>query len=181
MERIITAKNLYAKLVGNVIMLLELPHTAGCVACGPANPRGLHLHLLVDSETGIVQTRFSPAAHHIGFENVTHGGIIATVFDEAMVWASTWAIKRFCLCGEMSVRFRRRAPLDQELLFTARVELVRKKLITTSAEVADQSGEVLATSSGKYVPLPQDANEQMLKTLLADPGTSHAADLLRAG
>ena len=52
---------------------------------------------------------------HIGFEGVVHGGMIATVIDEAMVWAATWAGKRFCVCGEMSVRFRRPSVVGEEL------------------------------------------------------------------
>jgi uncharacterized protein (TIGR00369 family) len=162
-------------------MPIELPHTAGCLACGPANARGLRLSLFVDPETGIVQTQFTTAIEHIGFEGVTHGGVIATVLDEAMVWAATWAIKRFCLCGEMSVRFRRPAEVDRALTFTARVESVRSKLISTTGDVADGSGRILATATGKYVPLPQEANHQYLQTLLDDPGTREAASLLRAG
>ena len=69
---------------------LELPHTAGCVACGPFNPHGLRLSLFVDPQSGIVRTEFTPETAHIGFEAVLHGGVLSTVFDEAMVWAATW-------------------------------------------------------------------------------------------
>src|SRR3954471_25071934 len=40
--------------------LLELPHTQGCMVCGPANALGLHLSLFVDPATGIVHVDFSP-------------------------------------------------------------------------------------------------------------------------
>ena len=85
---------------------LELPHTPGCLVCGRENPHGLHLSFFVDPQTGIVETKFTSRAADIGFPQVIHGGIIATVLDEAMVWAATWAGKRFCLCGELTTRFR---------------------------------------------------------------------------
>jgi uncharacterized protein (TIGR00369 family) len=162
-------------------MPLELPHTAGCLVCGPGNPKGLRLQLFVDPETGIVQTRFVTKIEHIGFEGVAHGGVIATVMDEVMVWAASWAGKRFCLCGEMSVRFRHRAEVGQPLICTARVESVRSKLIATIGEATDESGRIVATSTGKYVPLTDDVNQEFLRTFLDDPATAPAAELMRRG
>ncbi len=70
---------------------------------------------------GVVETRFLPAIEHVGFEGIVHGGAIATVLDEAMVWAASWHGKRFCVCGEMSVRFRQSAgpPSDSGLAVLA--------------------------------------------------------------
>jgi uncharacterized protein (TIGR00369 family) len=162
-------------------MPLELPHTAGCLACGPANSTGLRLKLFVDPETGIVQTRFAARADHIGFEGLAHGGVIATVMDEVMVWAASWSGKRFCLCGEMSVRFRRRAEVGRVLVCTAHVLSIRSKLIATSAEAADESGRTIATATGKYVPLSDEDNGNFIQTFLDDPATRATADLMRRG
>jgi acyl-coenzyme A thioesterase PaaI-like protein len=158
--------------------LLELPHTAGCVVCGPRNPHGLHLHLFVDAATGIVQVDFTPLAEHIGFEGIIHGGILATVIDEAMVWAATWAGKRFCVCGEMSVRFRRSATVGQKIVVTAKIESQRPKLIQTTAEVTGSDG-VLAVASGKYIPLAPDRHAAFVDTLIDEPATAESANLLR--
>ena len=88
--------------------LLQLPHTAGCLVCGRDNPHGLRLDLHVDPETGIVRIEFAPRREHIGFEGVVHGGVLATVLDEAMVWAATWAARRFCVCAELTTRCGKR-------------------------------------------------------------------------
>ena len=95
--------------------LLELPHTHGCLVCGPSNALGLKLSLQIDPATGIVHVDFSPRREHICFEGIAHGGMLATVFDEAMVWAATWNLRRFCVCGEFSVRFRRPATVGETL------------------------------------------------------------------
>lgn len=155
--------------------LLPLPHTAGCLVCGRANPHGLHLDLSVDDQTGEVSVPFTPAAHHIGFVGVTHGGVLATVLDEAMVWAATWAGRRFCLCGELTVRYRKPAAVGVPLLMTARVTQSRGRLVTTAGEVRDAGGLLLAGAAGKYVPLPDAEHAAFAATIVPDPTTAAAA------
>lgn len=158
---------------------MELPHTPGCLVCGRENPHGLHLRLDVDA-AGVVTTGFAPGPEHIGFQGVTHGGVLATVLDEAMVWAATWHGRRFCLCGEMTVRFRKPALVGDPLAFDARVEVARSRIVTTVAVVRDAAGTIVAEASGKYVPLPDEKNREFVKTLVDEPGTVEAARALRA-
>jgi acyl-coenzyme A thioesterase PaaI-like protein len=159
---------------------LELPHTPNCLVCGRSNPHGLHLSLHVDPATGIVTTRLTPTRDHIGFEGIIHGGILATVLDEAMVWAATWSGKRFCVCGELSIRYKQSAVVGETIIVTAAIDQARKKLITTTGEVrraADNA--LLATATAKYVPLPDDRNRAFVATLVPDLQTEQSATLLR--
>lgn len=162
-------------------MSLELPHTAGCLVCGPGNAKGFGLHLFVDPHTGIVKTRFTPKSEHIGIEGVAHGGVIAAVLDEVMVWAASWAGKHFCLCGEMTVRFRQKALIDGLLICTGRVEFTRSKLISTSGEALDETGKTVASATGKYVPLSREQNRDFVRTFITEPATHAAAELMRTG
>lgn len=161
--------------------LIELPHTAGCLVCGRDNPHGLRLHLHVEEETARVQTTFTPEPHHIGFEGIVHGGVLATVLDEAMVWAATWRGRRFCVCGEMTVRFRRSPPIGQPLRIIAEVSQQRARLVQTIGNVLDTSGQVVATASGKYVPLDDARHRAFAATFLREPATAAAAAVLSAG
>jgi uncharacterized protein (TIGR00369 family) len=161
--------------------VIELPHTSGCVVCGRGNPHGLRLSLFVDPVSSIVSVPFTPQAHHIGFDGIVHGGVIATVVDEAMVWAATWAGKRFCVCGEMSVRFRQNSRVGARLTVTAKIDKVRPRLITTTSEVIDDAGQILATASGKYVPIPAEQHQEFVGTFVESPSTAEAAELLRKG
>lgn len=160
--------------------MLELPHTPGCLVCGRANPHGLQLSLHVEPGSGIVRTRFTPRPEHIGFEGIVHGGVLATVVDEAMVWAATWEGKRFCVCGEMSIRFRASGRIGNGLEVTARVVSSRKRLIETTAEIRSGEG-LVATANGKYVPVPPERNEEVMATLVDEPTTHPAAALLTRG
>ena len=161
--------------------LLQLPHTAGCLVCGRDNPHGLRLDLHVDNETGVVRVEFTPRREHIGFEGVVHGGALATVLDEVMVWAATWAGRRFCVCAEMTTRFRREAQVGRALSVEANVESNRPRLIATTGVVRDaSSGETLATATGKYVPVPPERNRAFVQTLVPHGDTEPAARVLRA-
>jgi acyl-coenzyme A thioesterase PaaI-like protein len=161
-------------------MPLALPHTSGCLVCGRDNPHGLKLNFTVDPDTGIVRTEFSPASHHIGFTGIAHGGILATVFDEAMVWAATWQGKRFCVCGELTVRFRQTAKIDKPLLIEAKITNPRPRLIQTIATAMDPAGNLIAESTGKYVPMPPDKHAEVVRTFVADPATEITAVALAA-
>src|SRR5579863_3568524 len=101
--------------------MTQLPHTRGCLVCGRDNPHGLHLDLFVDEETGNVSCSFTPGPQHIGFEGMIHGGILATVLDEAMVWVATWSGRRFCVCAEITTRFKQPVRVGQQLRVEARV------------------------------------------------------------
>ena len=158
---------------------LELPHTPNCLVCGRNNPHGLHLSLHVDPATGIVTTTFTPTNDQIGFEGIIHGGIIATVLDEAMVWAATWSGKRFCVCAELTTRFKESALVGVLLTITAQIEQDRRKLITTLGEVKTPDGKLIATASGKYIPLPEDKNRDFVATLVESPTTLQTAAALR--
>lgn len=154
---------------------LALPRTSGCLACGRDNPLGLHLHLSVDEANGGVTTEFTVRTHHAGFADVAHGGLIATISDEAMAWTAAWAAGRFGLCGELVNRFRAPARVGMTLSFRTSVVSVRSRLIETAYECIDASGSILSTGTAKYVPMPPAANAEVIATFLDEPGTREAA------
>jgi acyl-coenzyme A thioesterase PaaI-like protein len=134
-----------------------------------------------------VSAEFSPRPEHIGFEGIVHGGVLATVLDEAMVWAATWAGRRFCVCGEMSVRFRKSAGVGVLLRAEARVESAASKrpgtprLVHTSGSIVEVAGgATIAESTGKYVPVPPERNRHVIGTLVDEPQTRRTGDILRA-
>ena len=159
----------------------ELPHTRGWLVCGRDNPHGLHLHLHVDSETGVVTCAFTALATHIGFEGVVHGGVLATVLDEAMVWAATWAGKRFCVCGELNVRYKALATVGKPMVVEAKIVSARPRLIQTDGLIRDGEGNVLVTATAKYVPLPVEKNREFVGTLVDEAGTVETTRAMREG
>ena len=156
----------------------QLPHSAHCLVCGRNNPQGLKLDLFVDPDSGIVRSEFLPTQNHTGFAGVVHGGAIATVLDEAMVWAATWKGRRFAVCGELMIRFRQQMRPDDVLRIEAVVEFSRPKLVEVAGKVFDDHGKLLATGLGKYVPVTPEQHRDVLKTLIDDPATLAAKRVL---
>jgi acyl-coenzyme A thioesterase PaaI-like protein len=159
--------------------LLELPHTTGCLVCGIGNAKGLKLSLFIDPATGTVHVDFSPKPEHIGFQGIAHGGMLGTVLDEAMVWAATWNLRRFCYCGEMSVRFRRPATVGEKLHLEARVELSRPKIVQAAATIRTPDQGIVAAASGKYVPMSPLDHERVIASIVDDASTRAAANMLK--
>ncbi len=157
---------------------MELPHTAGCLVCGRDNPHGLHLSLHVDSVTGAVNTKFTPQPHHIGFEGVTHGGAIAAVADEAMVWAAIWACRRACLAAELTMRYKKKVAVNQTLNVVARQIRIHPRLVEIECRVDGPAGELVAAGTAKYIPLSLDETADFLRTLVDEPATAAAATIL---
>jgi uncharacterized protein (TIGR00369 family) len=146
-----------------------LPHTRSCFVCGESNPAGLKLRFETDGR--LVQTHFVPRAEHVGFRQTVHGGLTATLLDEIMVWACAVQTKRFAFCAELKVRFLN--PVRPGEALVASGELVsnrRGKLFEARAELRDQAGRVLASASGKYLPIKPGEVADMVTDFVEDPG-----------
>jgi uncharacterized protein (TIGR00369 family) len=146
----------------------ELPHTHSCFVCGESNPKGLNLRSQTDGQ--IVRMHFVPGPEHVGFAQIVHGGIIATLLDEVMVWACAVKTKRFAFCAELSVRYLRPLPPGEKTLLSA--ELVgdhRGRLFEAKAELGGESGTVFATATGKYVPVREMDIHQLTSDFIGDP------------
>ncbi len=148
-------------------METPLPRTRSCFVCGLANPLGLNLGFVREGEG--VLARYRPRPEHAGFQDVVHGGLVATVLDEAMVWAIGVRLGLFTYCADLNVRFRRPAPPATDL--TVRGELTgrpRAKLVLARAALRDPAGVLLAEATGKYVPLPAEAQQALWADFVGD-------------
>lgn len=125
----------------------------GCFGCGSENPIGLRLRF--SSENGEVMARFVPAIEHQGFDGVVHGGIICTVLDEAMAWA-TAAAGLWAMTGEMKTRFRRPLHAGEETTVRGSIVSQRGRVISTSAELRLEDGTVVATATGTFIRVNAD-------------------------
>jgi uncharacterized protein (TIGR00369 family) len=151
----------------NDCMSYTLPHTRGCFVCGEFNPIGLRLRFETDGR--VVTAKFTPRPEHAGFKRTLHGGLIATLLDEAMVWACAVQTRRFAFSAEMSVRFLRPAEPGQELAIIGELtENRRNRVFETKSELRDAQGQALASATGKYLPMADHVAAEMLTDLVGD-------------
>jgi uncharacterized protein (TIGR00369 family) len=146
----------------------ELPHTRSCFVCGESNPTGLNLRSETDGR--IVRIHFVPSADHVGFARIVHGGLIATLLDEVMVWACAVGTKRFAFCAELNVRYLRPLRLGERTIVTAELMANRRgRLFETKGEVGNESGVIFANAVGKYVPIKDTDVTSLTSDFIGDP------------
>ncbi|MCX8014699.1 MAG: PaaI family thioesterase, partial [candidate division WOR-3 bacterium] len=97
-----------------------------CFACGPNNPIGLKLKFTPIANG--VKTEFVPTKAYEGFQDITHGGIVATLLDEAIAWAC-----RTCgtnaVTGEITVRYKRPLITGRPVSIVGIIEKNKGKLL----------------------------------------------------
>lgn len=119
-----------------------------CFACGPDNAEGMQLSFAYGD--GSARAVFLPQRRFAGWTTILHGGIVATLLDEAMAHAAIAAGIR-AVTGRLEIRFRKAAPIDQPLVAEGRVEGRRGRLLTLSATVSGEDGTVYAEGQGRFV------------------------------
>ena len=119
-----------------------------CFACGKDNPIGLKLKF-TPIPNG-VQSQFTPSAEYEGFKDIIHGGIVATLLDEAIAWAC-----RICgadaVTGEITVRYKKPLVTGKPVTIIGIVDKNKGKLLLGSAYIKNQNGELIATATAKMV------------------------------
>jgi acyl-coenzyme A thioesterase PaaI-like protein len=118
-----------------------------CYACGDLNPLGLHLHFRVDAEWAVAE--FTATKEHQGYPGFVHGGIVSTLLDEAMGWA-TYGRGIWAVTGRMETRFRGIVPTGRRLEVRGRIVRDRGRTLELRAELRDDAGALLAEAEGVF-------------------------------
>ena len=127
-----------------------------CFGCGSANPIGLHLDdFAIDGTT--VTALFDPRPEYIGFADVLHGGVVATLLDETLAWTAMLLEHTLVVTASLNVKFRKPAPLAAQYRVQGRVEQRRgRRLQLAGSAMAGEA--IVAEANGLFVatePIPQ--------------------------
>lgn len=128
----------------------QFRHLRECFGCGAENAAALGVVNNVVGEVAEARMRFG--REHQGPPGFVHGGLLATLLDEAMGTVPfNGAGIRFT--ADMTVRYRRPTPIDTDLVCRARVSEASLRGFTVSATIvaADAETEVLVEASATYV------------------------------
>jgi acyl-coenzyme A thioesterase PaaI-like protein len=129
-----------------------------CFGCGPGNRYGLRLRFTADEETRTVACRVRLPRRFEGPPGHAHGGIVATILDEAMGKVNK-LYGLIALTRRMEIDYLRPVPLRVPLLISGRAAEVasdgRKHFRV--AEIRSEAGELLATSTGLFIEIDPHA------------------------
>ena len=137
------------KLHGHDTKDLKLPRNT-CFVCGPDNPDGMHLIFTLDEERNMFICDFNLNARYTGPPGHCHGGIIASILDDAMGKVNKLR-HVVALTKEMTVEYLKPVPLHQPLRVESREVSVHGRQHINEAEIKNEENEVLARSRGTFI------------------------------
>ena len=132
-----------------------------CFVCGQHNPAGLRVAFAVNGDTIVAD--WTPTVDHQGWQGVIHGGVLASLLDEAMAYT---LFTRGCMgmTGRMQVRYRKPAQAGDCLHVEARC-------VHENGKIADIEGTI---SVGERI--VAEASARFMKLGPIDPDTLFRRD-----
>jgi uncharacterized protein (TIGR00369 family) len=131
-----------------------------CFACGPDNPEGMHLRFTLDEPRQTFVCHFRLGKRYTGPPGHCHGGIIATILDDAMGKVNKLR-EVVALTKEMTVEYLKPVPLHTPLRVEGREVAVHGRQHINMAEIFNEKGEILARSRGVFIAV--DAEKMFAK------------------
>lgn len=124
-----------------------------CFGCGPANPHGLHLVFTTDVSDPAHITATAHVQldrHHEGPPGYLHGGLVATLLDEAMSKLNR-PLNVLAMTRHMEVDYLRPVPLYQPLVLESRHLRREGRKLFHQAQIKHPNGTVLARGQGLFI------------------------------
>ena len=148
---------------------LTVPGTAGCLACGSENPRGLFLRLEYNDD--FVWRVITPRPHFQNRDGTAFWGIAPIVLDEIGWWLGALEAQEFGVTNVVDVTIYRPIPAGDLIVLGSRAELrqLNKRTWRAPALLMDTAWNVLATAEVEFA-----ASRVYAKLLL--PAFATAAD-----
>ena len=140
---------------------VKLPNSRFCFACGLENDIGLKLTFYADGEGGAVG-EYVIAKHYESYPDMAHGGIVATIMDEALIRAMILEDHhRMFYTAKLTTRLRRHVPVETPLKITARLLSDRGRTAEAESKIFDADGNLLAEAQGLMVAVPDEDMQNM--------------------
>lgn len=120
-----------------------------CFVCGPANPIGLGVQFRVEDD--VCRGEFTPGAQHMGYINVTHGGIVFSLLDDVMAnWL--WLQGEQSFTARADIRYRAELPIGTAVLLEGRCLKRKARLVQMEGKVIGASNDfVYAEATASFM------------------------------
>jgi uncharacterized protein (TIGR00369 family) len=105
-----------------------------------------------DEQSQSVHIPFEPDQTWCGYESVVHGGLIASVLDEAMAWAVKQKSGAWAFTADFRLRYKKALEPFKKYTAVARMDEESGRTIGAAAEILDENGRVAAKASAVFLP-----------------------------
>ncbi len=133
-------------------MITLAPNPANhCFGCGGANDDGMKLAFVQDNEKRRIVGRFVLGDRYQGGGGMGHGGIIATLLDEAMGKVCRFRGVR-AVTAELTVEYLKPVRVQEEIVVEGWEEAEQKgRNLFHVGEIRNSAGDVLARGRARFV------------------------------
>jgi acyl-coenzyme A thioesterase PaaI-like protein len=109
-----------------------------------------------------VRAEVTLGSDYEGLGGVVHGGILATLFDEAMAWCLYRHRRMVYVTAKMEQRYRAPVPTGAPLVVEAWIAAgSTRRRVRVAATVSSIDGSTLAEGTGLYLPAPGNVLDAM--------------------
>ena len=136
------------------IIRLEPNPTNKCFGCGGDNAGGMKLTFEQDNVNRRVVGRFVLGERYQGGGGMAHGGIIATLLDEAMGKVCRFRDVR-AVTAELTVEYLKPVSVAQEIVVEGHEAELKGRNLFLVGEIRNAEGVVLARGRGRFVIIGQ--------------------------
>lgn len=127
-----------------------------CFACGTENPIGLNLEFYVLGDK--VCSEITLGKYHVGWADISHGGIISTLLDEIMSWTILYFKRIFFVTRKMEVKYIKPVPTGIPLTVQGSItgNGRAENIIMVRGDLRDKDNNLYARSKGEFVSIARE-------------------------
>ena len=132
------------------IVRLEPNPTNKCFGCGGDNSGGMKLTFEQDNTNRKIVGRFVLGERYQGGGGFAHGGIIATLLDEAMGKVCRFREAR-AVTAELMIEYLKPVSTAQEIIVEGHETEQKGRNLFMAGEIRNGAGEILARGRARFV------------------------------
>lgn len=148
-------------------MKIKQPNSRHCFACGLENPIGLKLKFYQTADDEVT-AEFTAPEDYQGYPGILHGGVTATILDEAVGRAfmgTDPANSNFMYTAELTIRYKKKVPIGQPLKIVGKQVKRMRWTGESKAFMYDQDGALLVEATAILVDLPDKMSAEAAEEL----------------
>lgn len=124
-----------------------------CFACGQNNPIGLKLTFEYTENQAI--SYYTVSTNFQGYVGITHGGIIATLLDEAMAKVILHQGME-AVTGEITIKYRQAVPTGKEIKLIGEIIQEKSRTVKTQGRI-EFDGKLCVEANATFVKIKKKA------------------------
>lgn len=142
------------------------PNSEMCFGCGRSNPIGLYMKFWDDGVDQVL-SEYTVAERYQGYPGLVHGGVLATMLDEAVARVSFIGDPHhFMVSVKLQVSFRHPVPVETPVRVVGRIIKLRGRLGKAVGEIILPDGTVAADAECTLADIPDELLTETNKALL---------------